>query len=48
LPADEQVCPTEGTATAPDATGYSGCEPDEAPADANAADYFKLRYAWPE
>ena len=47
-PLDEQAYPTEGTATAPDATGYSGCEPDEAPAETSAADYFKLRYAWPE
>jgi hypothetical protein len=47
-PADEQAYPTEGTATTPDTTGYSGFEPDEAPGDAKAADYFKLRYAWPE
>lgn len=46
-PASEQAYPG-GTATAPDATGYSGCELDEAPAAANAAGYFKLRYAWPE
>lgn len=46
--ANGQAYPTEGTATAPDATGYSGCEPDEAPAKTIAANYFELRYAWPE
>jgi hypothetical protein len=45
---DEEGCYSERDAAMPDATGYSGSEPDEAPAKTNAADYFELRYAWPE
>jgi hypothetical protein len=45
---DEEGCLSERDAALPDATGYSGCEPYEAPAKTNAADYFELRYAWPE
>jgi hypothetical protein len=45
---DEEGCSSECDGALPDATGYSGCEPCEAPAKTNAADYFELRYAWPE
>ena len=46
-PADEQAYPTEDTATAPDAR-IQRMRACEAPAKTSAADYFKLRYAWPE
>ncbi len=45
---DEQGHPYEPAATVSDATGYSGCEPAEAPPRTSAGDYFALRYAWPE
>jgi hypothetical protein len=45
---NELVDPSEGSATVSDATGYSGREPVEALAKTSPADYFELRYAWPE
>jgi hypothetical protein len=45
---DEEGCSKERDAALPDATGYGGCGPYEAPARTNAADYFEQRYAWPE